>query len=332
MIETIYLEAAVAGEPRATRLLARFPEATVIECGHYGEVFNPSAQSFRLQKRRPALIVARKPAGHVLEAPAGFAIEEGPSYYFSHMLNCVYDCRYCFLQGMFRSAHYVLFVNFEDFQHAIDETRARHQGQRCTFFSGYDCDSLALESLTGFVGEFVPFFAQRPDALLELRTKSVAVAPLLRRDPLPNVVTAFSFAPKPAARAVEHGTPPVAARIDALRRLAEAGWPVALRLDPLLWYEGWRGDYRELVDTLAAAIPAAALHSISIGPLRFPRDMFHRIEGLYPDEPLFAGPLRPHDGITSYGTAREAALVDHTRGLLTSAFPDTPLYACTPAA
>lgn len=332
MIDTLYVESAIADHPRVARVRARFPHAVVVACEHYGEVFNPGAQSFRLQKRRPALILAGKQSSHVLPVPAGFGIGEGPAFYFSHLLNCPYDCRYCFLQGMFRSAHYLLFVNFEGFERAIDETRARHAGQRCTFFSGYDCDSLALESVSGFAAEFLPFFADRPDALLELRTKSVAVAPLLRRAALDNVVVAFSFTPPSAAELTEHGTPPVAQRIEALGRLAAAGWPVAVRLDPVLWYDGWRRGYTELVEALADAVPAAALHSLSVGPLRFPRDMFHRIEALYPDEPLLAGPLQQRGPLASYGAAREDELIGFVRRLLAAAFPHTALHSCTPAA
>jgi spore photoproduct lyase len=331
MIETIYIERDIQDLPRAVALLRRFPDATVIPCERYGEVFNPAAQSFRLQKRRPALILARKPQHHVLDAPQGFGIGGQRNFYFSHMLNCLYDCRYCFLQGMFRSAHYVLFVNYEDFQDAIDATLARHPGEPCTFFSGYDCDSLALESLTGFAAAFLPFFAARPDALLELRTKSVAIKPLLQRDALDNVVVAFSFTPTDAADAVEHGAPPVVARIDALARLAEAGWPVALRLDPLLWYEGWRAGYAALIDELARAIAPDALHSASIGPLRFPRDMFHRIETMYPDEPLLAGPLQRRGPLASYGEVREQELTGTVGDLLARAFPDVGVFSCSPA-
>lgn len=328
MIDTIYVEHGVEHEPRAARLLQRFPRATVIGCERYTEVFNPAAQSFRLQKRRPALILARKQGRRVLEAPAGFGIGEGPAFYFSHLLNCPYDCRYCFLQGMFRSAHLVHFVNFEDFQRAIDDTRARHAGARCTFFSGYDCDSLALEGVTGFAAEFVPFFARRSDAVLELRTKSVATGALLRLQPAANVVVAFSLTPAGAAAAVEHGAPPVAARIDALAELAAAGWPVAVRLDPLLWYDGWRRGYVELIDRLAAALRRDALHSISIGPLRFPRAMFHRIESMYPDDPLLAGPLQRRGPLASYGREREAELAGVVGERLAAAFPGVGVFTC----
>lgn len=328
MIDTIYLERDASTHPRARALLARFADARVIECDAYGEVFNPGAQSFRLQKRRPALILARKHGNLVLAAPEGFGIGGTHNYYFSHMLNCLYDCRYCFLQGMFRSAHYVLFVNFDDFERAIDEVRDRHAPERCTFFSGYDCDSLALESISGFVERFVPFFAARPDAVLELRTKSVAIGALERHTPVDNVVVAFSFTPAPAAAAVEHGAPDVASRLDAVARLAAAGWPVALRLDPLLWYDGWRSDYQALVALLAERVPAEALHSVSVGPLRFPRRMFHRIAAMYPDDALLAGPLRRRGDLVSYGEAREAEIGDHVRACLADVFPRTPLFSC----
>ena len=36
------------------------------------------------------------------------------------MYNCIYDCRYCFLQGMYSSANFVLFVNFEEGKSLIE--------------------------------------------------------------------------------------------------------------------------------------------------------------------------------------------------------------------
>ena len=45
----------------------------------------------------------------------------------------------------------VIFINYEDFQTALEEKIRALAGQTPYFFSGYDCDSLALESTTGFV-------------------------------------------------------------------------------------------------------------------------------------------------------------------------------------
>ena len=53
MIDTIYFEEQVADHPRANALFSRFPQADRIPCNHYKEVFNPSGQNFRIQKKKP---------------------------------------------------------------------------------------------------------------------------------------------------------------------------------------------------------------------------------------------------------------------------------------
>ena len=223
MIETIYIEEAILQHPRVLDIMARFPQARKITCGRYGEVFNPKAQNFRLQKQQPALILAEKYKNFALPAPMGYGIGATRNYYFSHMLNCLYDCRYCFLQGMYQSANYVLFVNYEDFQQDIRQLCAESPDEPLHFFSGYDCDSLALEPVTGFAEQFLPFFATLPNAWLELRTKSTQVRSLLNREPLPRCIVAFSLSPDQIAVKVEAKAPSVERRLDALMQIAGTG-------------------------------------------------------------------------------------------------------------
>ena len=198
----IYVEEEILAHPRTLQIQSRFPDAEVVPCSRYGEIFNRRAQSFRLQKRRPSLILARRHRNFVQEAPVGFGVAGARSFVFSHMHNCIYDCRYCFLQGMYRSAHYVVFINYEDYQSAIEERLRSIPDGSAWFFSGYDCDSLALEPVTRFAASFVPFFARFPNAFLELRTKSTQIKSLLEMEPPPNVIVAFSFTPEDQPAAV----------------------------------------------------------------------------------------------------------------------------------
>ena len=94
MFDFIYAEESILDHPRTRALLGRFPRAQLVSCARYGEVFNRTAQNFRLQKRRPALILAHKAGRRVLPAPDGYGIGSERNYYFSHLLNCPYDCRY----------------------------------------------------------------------------------------------------------------------------------------------------------------------------------------------------------------------------------------------
>ena len=329
MIDTIYLETAVRDHPRTRQLLERFPRAMVVPIERYGAVFNRRNQSFRLQKSKPALILAEKHDGHVLPTPATYGIGAQANYYFSHMLNCLYDCRYCFLQGMYRSAHYVLFVNFEQFYDAIDARLAEHPDEPVHFFSGYDCDSLALENLTGFATSALPFFAARPRALLELRTKSIQTRPLRDATPIPNCVVAYSLMPQPLADRLDHRAPSVARRLDAMAALAEQGWPIGLRFDPLIAHPEFESLYGALFEQIFARLRADQIHSVSYGPMRFPKGMYRDIVRLYPEEPVFAGPLERRGKVVAYDASAESEMQAFCRTALTRHVPERVFY-CAP--
>jgi len=328
--DVIYVEQACRSHPRVRRILARFPRASIVHCDHYGEVFNRGRQNFRLQKRRPALILAHKHQGLVLPAPEGYDVGGQRNYYFSHLLNCVYDCRYCFLQGMYRSAHYVLFVNFEDFFDAVAAHAGSNGGVPTWFFSGYDCDSLALEPLTGFAGAAVDRVAGLPDARLELRTKSTQIRTLLSRPAPRNVVAAFSFTPEVVSRRLEHGVAALDKRIRAMRELAEHGWRIGLRFDPVIHHPEFGDSYRSLFERIFSAVALRSIHSVTLGAFRMPAAFHRRIAQLYPEEPLYAVPTARRGGVLGYPPDVEARMLAYCRRELARHVPPDKLFAQGP--
>jgi len=316
MINTIYVERAARQYARTDRILSRFPRARVIECDRYAELFNRAGQNFRLQKSNPALILAEKQGEYVLEAPLEYSVGGQHNYYFSHMLNCVYDCRYCFLQGMYRSANYVLFVNYESFMQAIAKITAKHGGEPAWFFSGYDCDSLALEPVTRFAGEFLPFFEDTENAWLELRTKSTQVRALREFKPIPRVVCAFSFTSEAPARAFEHKVPAVNKRIQAMAALQNQGWKVALRFDPLILHRDWQAHFEDLCQRIFSQVNPRLVHSVCIGTFRVPADYFRQMRRLYPEEQLFIAGVTEEAGAFGYTGEVDRCMRDDAGSIL----------------
>ncbi len=329
MIETIYIEEAILQHPRVIDIVGRFPQARKIICGRYGEVFNPKAQNFRLQKQQPALILAEKYKNFALPAPLGYGIGASKNYYFSHMLNCLYDCRYCFLQGMYQSANYVLFINYEDFQQHIRQLCAEAPDENMHFFSGYDCDSLALEPVTGFAEQFLPFFVTLPNAWLELRTKSTQVRSLLNREPLPRCIVAFSLSPDEIAKKVEAKSPSVARRLDALCKLQEQGWQIGLRFDPLIYQSGYQQQYQQFFEQVFSRIDLKQLHSVSLGVFRLPENFFKKVHRLYPEEKLFSGPLLSQQGMVSYKQELEQEMMQFCTQLILTYIPVAKFFPCS---
>ena len=300
MIDTLYIEEEVLEHPRVLSIIDRFKDAEVIPCEKYTEIFNLKSQNFRLQKRKPALILAKKHGKRVLPTPEKYGIGNPHNFYFSHMLNCIYDCRYCFLQGMYRSAHYVIFVNFEDFQSDIERTIKELKGEKATFFSGYDGDSLALDGLTHFSEEFLNFFSRFPNYEIELRTKSINIRPLLNRSPIKNGVIAYSLNNHKVTQLLENKTPSLSKRLEALKKLQEAGWSIGLRFDPLIYHKDWKECYERLFKQVFETLDREAIHSISLGAFRLPHQTYKNIASLYQDEPLFFSKLHSYNEGVSY--------------------------------
>ena len=328
MIEVIYIEDSIAQHPRTLAILERFPHATPIPCQNYKEVFNPAGQNFRLQKKKPALILAEKKGNRALPIPETYGIGGKHNFYFSHMLNCLYDCRYCFLQGMYPSAHYVLFVNYEDFISDIKSKTAQHPEQPVWFFSGYDCDSLALDHLSHFTSSFLPHFKANPAAHLELRTKSVNIKPLLNNAPLKNVITAFSFTPQEISTQLEHSVPSVSSRINAMKKLTQSGWQVGLRIDPIIDCTDFTQRYETLFSDIFSILPQKMIHSVSLGAFRMPGPFFKKMEKLYPNEKLFAGSLEKKQGVVSYKNEIEIKRKETCKQLLLRHIPIEKLFSC----
>ena len=328
MVSTVYIETEVASHPRTTAILSRFPKAEIVECERYSQVFNPKAQNFQLQKQNPSLILAKKHKGLVLPAPVGYGVGGDSNYYFSHMLNCVYDCRYCFLQGMYSSAHYVVFVNYEDFAGEIVQHAIKHKSQSPWFFSGYDCDSLVFEPVTGFMAFCLNVFEQIPWAFLEIRTKSTQTRSLLNRQPLDNVVVAFSFTPDDFSKRFEHGVPIIDKRLNVMQQLQQHGWKLGLRFDPMITYQGYEQAYRQLFERIFSKIPAESIHSVSMGGFRMPKDFYKKIKKLYPQEPLYNLAMEDVNGMKCLSLDAEQGMFEYCKTQILNWLPEEKLYYC----
>lgn len=326
MFSAIYIEEEVRDSARVQEILTRFPSIPRISCDRYGEVFNRNAQNFRLQKEAPGLILAKKYGNLVLPSPEGYGFKEGRSYYFSHMLNCLYDCRYCFLQGMFRSANYVLFVNYEDFALQIEELIEKQNGPSI-YYSGYDCDSLAMEPVSKFSKFFLPLFEKYPESTLEIRTKSMQIRCLNERPAIPNCIVAMSFTSQESSKKYEHKVASNQKRIQALQKLQGSGWKVALRFEPIIFEYGLLGHYRKLFFEIFNSLEVNQIHSVSIGEFRMPASFYKNIVKIYPDEELYAREISISDGVASLKDT-DANVIQELEKLLFEHVQPEQYYRC----
>jgi spore photoproduct lyase len=228
---------------------------------------------------------------------------------------------------MYSSANYVLFVNYEDFEKAIAEKIEENRGGG-VYYSGYDCDSLALEPVSNFCSHFLPVFRRYPDAELEIRTKSTQVRCLLDTEVVSNCVIAMSFTTNEAAKQWEHKVPSIEKRLEALYKLQLAGWKVAIRLEPLILGAEGLAPYEALFSKIFSKLDIKRLHSVSSGLFRMPVDFHKRIVKLYPDEELYARATETKDGMIALKSAQESSHLLAIEKLLLSYVSSEQYYRC----
>lgn len=265
MFDTFYIEEDVKTHPTVQRYLEKAKNPHVIFCKNYKEIFNRRKQSFREQKKHTAMILAKKRPPYLHPIPEAFSIGGKDNFYFSHILNCPFDCQYCFLQGMYQSAYFVHFVNYEETLLAIKEKGSGH------FFSGYDGDSLALEPKTRFLETFLPFFRKNPKALLEIRTKSAYTKPFFQHEPMDNCVIAWSLNPENIVRNLEKKTASLEKRLQALKAVQDRGWKIGLRFDPIIEHAGFFKNMQVFFEEVFSYVQQPFLHSVTLGAFRLPK-------------------------------------------------------------
>jgi len=147
-------------------------DSKIISINHYKDVFNRYNQDYRLQKNSMKLILAVKESNFLYEASSLIQTQNYQNFFYTPtILNCIYDCHYCFLQGMYPSSNIVLFVNIEDF---FDEVEKKLKTLNRMFLSiSYDTDILAFEKLFGISKKWIEFSQNFNNLELEIRTKSV---------------------------------------------------------------------------------------------------------------------------------------------------------------
>jgi spore photoproduct lyase len=182
--------------------------------------------------------------------------------------------------------------------------------------------------MTEFTGFFVPLVASIDNAWMELRTKSTQVRSMLKLQPCERVVTAFSFTDPVSHGKLEHGVPSIAKRVDAMRRLIDAGWSVGLRFDPVVYHQDYQAAFVNLLDEIFTTVDPQKLHSVSLGSFRLTRDHFRKVARLYPEEPLFAQKMDLNNGIISYPLEREREMIEYCEAQLMKHIPHQSYHPC----
>ena len=244
--------------------------------------------------------------------------------------NCPMDCSYCYLQEyLAQNPALKVFTNVDDLLNEAGRLLSKHRGFFFRIGTGEITDSLALDPYIGFTREVIPFFAEQPNVLLELKTKSDCVDGLLDLDPKDRVVVSWSMNPQRVIDQDEHGTASLNERLRAARRCQETGYRLGFHFDPMVEYPGWEREYEEMLDQMFATVDWRRISWLSMGVLRNTPSLKRTMRDRFPRTRLLTGEqVFCPDGKLRYFQPLRVEMYRKMLGWIRRSAPTVKVYLC----
>ena len=331
--ETIFVDKSVADHPLTLKTLLQFPNTPV----EYNITLDEAVQMiqktstdvFGAGKRN--LILTRFKGSFLKKCPG---ISPGMvccNYYVVNLLkNCMYDCSYCFLQDFLQNNPLlVAYVNIEDLLDELERTFAAHPDRTFRVGTGELTDSLALDQVIPFSQQLIPFFNQKKNAVLELKTKSNCVINLLNQNSADNVIVSWSLNPQIIIDQEEKGTPNLEQRLEAARLCANKGYKIGIHLDPIIIFPDWERAYHGMIEKIFEVLSPSQIEWVSLGSFRYRMSLKKIINERHNNTRLFTGEhISSKDGKHRYLRSLRNEAYKNLRSLLKNFSTDLNVYLC----
>lgn len=271
----IYVEKDVKYNKNTINILNKFKDSKVVYIDNYKDVFNRPRQNFNIQKKSQNIIIAKK-RGQILYKGSNLCedFNQKNFYYCSNILNCIYNCEYCYLKGLYQSSNIVIFVNIEDF---FGEVRRVSLNENVYLCISYDSDLLAFEDITHFVAKWINFARENPNVLIEIKTKSNNFKSVCNEDIPDNVIFAWTLSPNEVIYKYEKGAPSLEARLKSVKMAINKGIKLRISIEPIMKIDNFEYVYFNFVNTIFKYIKSDNLRDVNLGVFRMSEEHIKNI-------------------------------------------------------
>ncbi|KQS65945.1 spore photoproduct lyase family protein [Modestobacter sp. Leaf380] len=288
-VRRVYAEPAAAASPRGRQVLARFPDAEVVEvASHWGvpELHGNAGNVDRWVRVKSETLVLGVKKSIATRENGRSANWIAPST----ANGCAMACAYCYVPRRKGYANPItVFTNIDQItahlRRHVAKLGPKPEPDQCdphawVYDIGENGDCSVDAVVSDNVADLVATFADLPTAKASFATKWVN-RQLLELDPRGRTRIRFSVMPDDDARLLDVRTSRVAERIAAADDFVAAGYEVHLNLSPVVLRPGWEADWTALLQQLSDVLSPAtraqaaaevvllthneALHEVNLG-------------------------------------------------------------------
>ena len=237
---------------------------------------------------------------------------------------CGLGCSYCSIQTFYENGSIAVEKNLKDKLAALelDPNKNYHIG------SGQSSDSLALGNKNGILDAQLEFASNNPNIILEFKTKSKNVNHFLNVNMPNNIFVSWSLNPQLFIDNEEARTASLIQRLESARRLSDKGILVGFHFHPIVYYEGWEKDYKELINSLMAMFSPSEIGLISFGTLTFIKPAIKSLREVGTKSKILQIPFAEAAGKISYPIQTKKKIFSEVWDLFTPWHDKVFFYFC----
>jgi spore photoproduct lyase len=291
--KNIFVEESVKDSDYAARILEQFSKLKVDSVVDANE-FLLQAGLAKNKKRLQGAILLAKQRGPFLRYCPGTQKHICCMYHnLDVAAGCDLNCTYCVLQGYINNPVKTFYCNTDDMYAELDEKLLNHPDRFYRIGTGELSDSLTFEHFAGIGADLVNYFADKKNAIIELKSKNVHIKNLLGLQHNRRAVISWSMNAADIWQTEESQTTTLQDRLLAAQEVQKAGYRLGFHFDPMIDHENWLDGYRETVDSILSVIRPENIAWISLGALRYPAAFDEVIRENHPDSNIVLGELLP---------------------------------------
>ncbi|EOD01561.1 spore photoproduct lyase [Caldisalinibacter kiritimatiensis] len=214
---------------------------------------------------------------------------------------CSGKCEYCYLNTRFGDKPYItIYANIEDVLNRAKEYIEERKPDVTYFEASATSDPVPFEPYTGSLATAVEFFGKKELGRLRFVSKFTEIDSLLDIEHKGHTTIRFSINSHKVINKYEHATAKLDERIDASKKVYDAGYPIGFIIGPVILYEGWKDDYLKMLKNIKKKLGSTADRPIRFEVIshRFTSTAKSKILAVFPETTL---PMNEEERKFKYG-------------------------------
>lgn len=238
--------------------------------------------------------------------------------------SCGFDCSYCSIQSFYNENKIGFDKNFANKLKnlKLDVNKTYHIG------TGQSSDSLMWGNKHGILEALFKFARTNQNVILELKTKSDNITYLLENDVPKNILCTWSINTPTIIKNEEHLSASLEKRIACARALANKGVLVGFHFHPIVVYENYLEEYKEVVNTLLENFKPLEVALVSLGTLTFIKPVIKKLRSRDFKSKILQMPMVNAGGKQSYPLSIKEEMFKGVYEAFTPWHKDVYFYMC----